>query len=211
MKLNPNNKTHRIVILILIAGPMLIIGSFIIAMADNSVEERTAAEQEESQEEESSLQPKERGELYHEDNTMTEEEKASAKEVAVDEYEITKETLSESKEVAEKFAVAYQNYNSENPDATYEAVKPYIGYTMEKDWQESPPRWPMTISETVAKEYETYPVDGGSNWEMAWNVVVQVENKTFTGEKSTSEEWLWIYLTKEEDGWKVQRMDITNG
>lgn len=210
MRLNPNNKTHRIVIFIMIAAPMLIIGSFIIAMADNSVEERTAAEQEETKEE-SSLQPRDRGELYHEDNKMTEEEKNSAKEVVVNENEITKETLQESKEVAEKFAVAYQNYNAEKPEGTYEAVKPYIGYTMEKDWQESPPRWPMTISATKSKDYETYPVDGGSNYEMAWNVVVEVENTTFTGEKSTSEEWLWIYLTKEDDGWKVQRLDITNG
>lgn len=211
MRLNPQNKNHRIVILILIAVPMFIIGSVIVSLADKSVEERTAAEQEEAQQEESKLQPKDRGDLYLEDKTMTEEEKESAKEVSIEDNKLTKETMQESKEVAEKFAMAYQTYNSENPDATYEAVKPYIGYTMERDWKESPPRWPITISETIAKEYETYLIEGGSNYEIAWNVVVQVENKTYTGETSTSEEWLWIYLTKEDEGWKVQRMDITNG
>lgn len=214
MKLDPTNKTHRIVILLMIAVPMFAISSVIIWTADKSVEEKTAAEQvQEKEEEESALQPPEKGDHFSPENTntMTEEEKQAAKAISVNENEVTKETEQETKKIAEQFAVAYQTYNAEKPEEQFEAIQPFIGSQMRSDWEESPPRWPMTITETKALGFETYPVDGGSNYEMAWNVVVQVENTNYTGEKSNTEEWLWIYLTKGEDGWKVQRMDITNG
>lgn len=211
MNLNPQNKNHRIVILILIAVPMLIIGAVIVTIADNSVEKEAVQIKEE--EKSSSLQAPERPPHFSAENTneMTEEEKEEAKAAALDEEEVNKENMKASKEIAEKFAQGFLTYDAGNPDQRYENVKAYIGGQMKSDWEESPPRTTMVISKITPLEYETYPVEGGSNYEIAWNVVVTVENTSYTGKKSQSEEWLWIYLSKEDDAWKVQRMDITNG
>lgn len=217
MKLDTTNKTHRFVIFLLIAIPMMVIGSVIIITADNSVEKQSKAEQvvkEEVEEpEQSNLQPPEKPPhfSYENDNTYTEEEKNEVKSSTIDKNKITKETLEDSKKVAEQFALAFSNYDAANPDKQFKNVEPYIGYQMQSNWEETPPRYPMTISATKPLSHDTYPVDGGSNYEMAWNVVVELENTLYTGSKSNSEDWIWVYLSKEEDGWKVQRMDVTNG
>lgn len=199
MNLDFTKPKHRAILLLILAVPILIIGFLFTFFNQNQkdtlVEEKTeVVEVKESAETvDPSPSPEE-----------TEPEKVTFEEMSQEEKEA-------SKVVAEKFAQAYANYDASEPEYFILNAKPYMTEGFYMEWQENPPRKPLAMSKSTVKEVETYPVDGGDQYSIAWNVIVTEENINTLGDIGTIEEWFWILMDKENGEWKVKDVDVTNG
>lgn len=124
---------------------------------------------------------------------------------------MTQEEKQSSKIVAEKFAQAYGNYDSENPLLFIQNAKPYMTEGFYSQWTEEPPRKPLALVKSTIIKKETFPVDGGDQYAIAWNVVLTENAVNTLGDKVQQEEWLWILVEKENGQWKVKDVNVTNG
>lgn len=209
MRLNKNNRVHRFIIFLIIAIPVSIAGFW---LRSNAQEEEAMANKNEAVEESKhNIERPETKEVYGPDSyTYTEEEEEAAKEVEINE-DVDSKNLEESKKVAETFAKEFGTYTHENPLKFLSNVENILGDELLKDWNESPPRRTGGLQTSNVIEMETYPVDGGNNDYVAWNVVAVLEQENNIKEKYKIEEWYWILLSNEEGQWKIEEVDVTNG
>ena len=208
MYLNKDKKSHRFIIFLGIAIPVIIAGFW---FRSYTLEKETAAKQVEQKEPKHDMQRPEKKEVFGpESYTYTEEEKETVKSVEIDES-IEPDNLEESKKVAEQFAKAMGSYDSENPHNFLPSVENILGDELLQQWKESPPRRSGGLVSSKVKELETYPVDGGNNDYIAWNVVVVLEQRGMMDGTFTEEEWYWIVLSNQDGQWKIEEVDITSG
>ena len=212
MKLDLNQKGQRMILLLIIAVPVLGIGFTITSLSLQ--DEKKPAEEVVEKEKEPSLEQQryesQKDKDYFEVTQMSEEDKEIAKSQD-NTSDISKEDLNASKQVAEKFAKAYGNFDRTKPQNVVLNAKPYMSSTFYADWEKNPPRRPLALSKSTIKTIDTYPVDGGDQYQVAWNVVLVEETINAAGDKGTMEEWLWMVLEKKDGTWKVRSLDVNNG
>ncbi|MGM9924836.1 MAG: hypothetical protein ACI35R_11370 [Bacillus sp. (in: firmicutes)] len=193
MKFDFSIKSHRILAFFMVFIPILIVGIILTFLSQNN--SRTQEE------------PKTKVEESISDSSQPEKEKEVVK---YPEFEITEEDRKESKLIAEKFVKAYATYDAEKPEEFIQNSYPYLSTTYAAYWDNNIPRKPLATVTSTVKELDTYPIDGGDKYEIAWNVVATVELKNPLGDLITQEDWYWIILEKENDQWKIKRMDVEN-
>lgn len=199
MNLDFNKPKHRVILLLMIAVPILIIG-FLFTFITQKQEATSAKEKTEEVEVKESTENVDPSPSPEE----TEPEKVPVEEMSQEEKDA-------SKVVAEKFAEAYSNYDAADPEYFILNAKPYMSEGFYMEWEKEPPRKPLAMSKSTVKEVETYPVDGGDKYTIAWNVIVTEETINTLGDIGTIEEWFWILMDKENGEWKVKDVDVTNG
>jgi hypothetical protein len=123
---------------------------------------------------------------------------------------VTQQDLDASKLVAEKFAQAYANYDASKPLEYVQNAKPYMTKGFYREWENEPPRRPLVLTKSTAVKSETYPIELNDPYAIAWNVVIMQEQINTLDDKVPLEEYFWILLDKEDGGWKVKEVDITN-
>lgn len=199
MKFDLDSKRGKIKLLICLAIPIMTIGFLITFFTLQSADQPKA----ESAKKEAKVSAKV--------DPSPSPEDVSKKEKKTSVQTLSKEEKEASKAIAEKFAVAYGNYDSKNPLNFVQNAKPYMSEWFNTQWEENPPRRPLALSKSTVKKFDTYRVDGGDQHIIAWSVVLTEETINALGDKITQEEWLWIGLVKENGLWKVNEVDISNG
>lgn len=208
MYLNKNNKVHKLIIFLIIAIP-LFIGGFL--LRSNAQEEEVKVKEAETQPPKHEIERPEKKEvLGPESYTYTEEEEEAAKSIEVDDT-IEPDNLEESKKVAEQFAKEMGFYDPENPNKLVPSIESILGDKLLQEWTESPPRRVGGIKSSKVIELETYPVDGGNNEYIGWNVVVVLEQVNNMDKTYTEEEWYWLVLANHDGQWKIEEVEITSG
>jgi hypothetical protein len=194
MKLDMNKTHNKVIVLLLISVPILLIGFLFTYWNQNQTDADVVKTQPVLEE----YTPKE-----------GDPEGETPKPEPVP--DITQEDLDASKLVAEKFAVAYTNYNASEPQKYIQNVKPYMTEDFYYEWLTEPPRRPLALTKSTAVKTETYPIELHDPYAIAWNVVIMQEQINTHGDKVPLEEYFWILLDKEDGEWKVKEVDITNG
>jgi hypothetical protein len=197
VKLDLNKSSHKRLLLLILAVPILLFGFLFTYLS----------QQDHAQEEKSESKIKE--EVSAAADPSPAPSKTGPETAAV--QEITQADKDESKMIAEKFAQAYATYEAASPSNFVQNAKPYMTEGFYSRWAENPPRRPLALSKLTVKHIETYPIDGGDKYTIAWNVIVTEETTNTLGDIGTQEEWFWIGLEKENGEWKVKAVDITNG
>lgn len=197
MKLDLTKKSHKFLIFMLLAVPMILITMFYTLWINVESEDTTKNE-------------KIKDSAPADPSSTQKEEpiKEPKKEVSP---AITEEDKSTSKLVAEKFAMAYGNYDSKNPSIFVQNSLPCLTEGLHAQWEEKPPRKPLALSKSTVKKLETFPIDGGDKYTIGWNVILTEDTINALGDKVLQEEWLWILLVKENGDWKVKGVEVNNG
>lgn len=200
MKLDFNKKSHKLILLLLLAVPIFTIGFIITFFSQTQAApepEKTKTENVEVEEESAQVDP-----------SPSEKKEEQETELVI---KISEEDKAASKVIAEKFAQAYSNYDAEKPTEFIQNAKPYMTEGLYKEWEEEAPRKPLALVKSTVKSVETFPVDGGDQYTIVWNVIVQQEQLNPLGDLVPVEDWFWIAVVKDKGEWKVKGVDITNG
>lgn len=196
MKLDLNKSSHKRMLILILAVPILLIGFLFtyLSQKDNAQDKKT--------------EPKEKQEVSAAADPSPSPSKTGPETAAI--QEITQADKDESKMIAEKFTQAYATYEAASPSKFVQNAKPYMTEGFYTQLAENTPRRPLALSKLTVKNIETYPIDGGDKYTIAWNVVATEETTNTLGDIGTQEEWFWIGLEKENGSWKVKAVDITN-
>lgn len=197
-----NKKSHKFIIFLLIAIPVLSIGFGLLLLAQHETKETgekaktEKVEAKESEQTDSSPVSEEK-----EEEEFEEEVTAPASEL------VSKEEKEKAKLTAEKFAQIYGNYDSEKPlDFMYNA-KSYMTEELYSRLEESPPRQFLGLAKSTVKSFETYPVDTDDFNVLVWNVVLKEDTVNDMNKKGYQELTILIALEKENGEWKVKSMN----
>ncbi|MEP9408619.1 hypothetical protein ABKP09_20070 [Peribacillus frigoritolerans] len=210
MKLDFSKKIHRLLLFL-----MLVISSLVIAIIwtnitlnneDTEKKEKTketSAEVVESDEPDSS--PSKELEL-------TEEQEQIESENIPGSESVSDEDKAAAQKVAEDFAKAYGNYDSEKPLEFVSNAQKYTSYEMHEEWDKYPPRRPLALAKSEVESYEAYPVDTADKYTLLFNVVLQQKTINTKGDKNVPlETSILTALEKLNGEWKVKGVDIQNG
>lgn len=198
-----NKKSHKFIVFLLIAIPVLSIGFGFLFLAQHEAKETSEkaktekVEAKESEQTDSSPVSEEK-----------EEEEESEEEVTAPASEmVSKEEKEKAKLTAEKFAQIYGNYDSEKPLDFVHKAKPFITEEFYSHWEENPPRRELALLKSTVKSFDTYPVDTDELNILIFNVVLKEDTVNQMNKKVYQETTLLIAVEKENGEWKVKSMD----
>ncbi|CRH64681.1 Uncharacterised protein [Chlamydia trachomatis] len=210
MKLDLTKKSHKIILFALLVVPTLIMGiiwtAYVQNQADATIKEEPKIENTEGKESDSpDSSPSEELEL-------TEEQKQIESENIPGSEYITDEDKAIAQNVAEKFAQAYGNYDSEKPLDFVHNAKPYMSEIFYNEWDKNPPRRPLALIKSEVDSYEAYPIDTADKYTLMFNVVLQQKTVNSLEDKDVPlETSLIIALKKTYGEWKVEGVNVSNG
>ena len=197
-----NKKSHRFIVLLIIAIPVLSIGFGFLFLAQHEAKETSEKEKTEK------VQAKESEQTDSSPVSEEQEEEESEEEVTAPASEmVSEEEKEKAKLTAEKFAQIYGNYDSEKPlDFVYNA-KPYMTEEFYSRSEENPPRQLLGLAKSTVKSFDTYPVDIDELNVLVFNVVLKLDTVNQINKKVYQETTILISLEKENGEWKVKSMD----
>lgn len=201
MKIDLTKKSHKMILLLSLAIPILIMGWLWTAYQLHQTE--TSETIQKSQNEK--LERKE-PKLLELSPTVDEQ----TENVDTVPFFHSQEEIDTSKMVAEKFSQAYANYDSAQPYNFLHNAKPYMTEGFYNEWATNYPRRPLALVKSTAVKTEAYPIDGGDKYSIAWNVVINQAQINTLGDQVPVEEWFYVILNKENGEWKVKDVDITH-
>lgn len=207
MKLDLTKKSHKMILFALLAIPTLIMG--IIWTANNQDEATTKEEPktEKTEGKESDTPDSSPSEL----ELTEEQEQIESESIPGSEY-IKEEDKAIAQEVAENFAQAYGNYDSEKPLEFIQNAKPYMSEVMAHEWDKNPPRRPLALVKSEVDSYEAYPIDTADKYTLMYNVVLQQKTVNSLEDKDVPLETSLIIALKKTFGeWKVEGVNVSNG
>lgn len=210
MKFDISTKKSKIFLILLIAIPSFIIGIVITAILQNQPADATPKAEPKKEKIEKQESDKSDSSSSEEIELTEEQEQIEAENIPGSEY-ISDTDKAEAQNVAEKFAQAYGNYDSEKPlDFIHNAQK-YLEYTMSQEWDKNPPRRPLALVKSEVEDYETYPVDTGDEFTLLFNVVLEQKTINTLGDKDIPLTTSILIALEEFNGeWKVKGVNIDN-
>ena len=195
-----NKKSHKFIVFLVIAIPVLSVGFMFMYLAQHDAKE--TIEKAKTEKVEAKESEKTDSSPVSEDEVEIENEVTPPASEMVSEKEKAK-----AKSTAEKFAQLYGNYDREKPlDFVYNA-KPYMTEEFYSRSEESPPRQFLGLAKSTVKSFDTYPVDIDELNVLVFNVVLKLDTVNDLNKKGYSETTILISLEKENGEWKVKSMN----